>query len=1199
MKNTEYKYLDLLKRKLDPIQEEVCCRTENTIVAAGAGSGKTQVLATRFAWLVMSKNIPARKILTLTFTKKAAAEMYSRIYSILKFFAENPETPEREKNNAKTAIEEFSEVHIQTLDSYCANIVRQAANRYGIKPDFTPGSSIPDLKLKALQFVLKHRNNPAILHFAGTDNLQDFATDFGTIADKYSSLADSSNFFTSKLIAQKEEIISSWNMQYEELKKLPAEIKEFVTTAKDFEEEYGKDDFFIRLNTFLESGTPEFIKLSSDTFEQPETFKKIKAFENWLSELLAIPRSAKKNDIVRNCKALLKKYEDDVLLHGILGFINEYNWIKQYLELLDLFSEQIRDAKRTSGTLTFNDLTMLTLKILEQQEDIRIQEQNAYDKIMIDEFQDNNSKNRDLLFKLSELPDGTLNKEKLFFVGDEKQSIYKFRGAEVSVFNQLQIDLNTKPLQMIYNYRSTNELLASFNKMFGQAESVDSEQELPAPSVFPPVVQNSFEAAFPPMAQARQVDSSYNEKPLPELTESNINAHVCMFNSSLLDDDKDNEFLSTEDQTAFYIATKIKELYDSENPEKRRYSDFAYLDKSRTNRRYITSWLSRLGIPYNLDQQGNLFTEAPVNDIYNYLRLCVYPSDIKAFASVLRSPFTGLSSASTETILAKLASSSENTSDTDSEYIPEPFPLTDSLGNSITDSLIPSETEKYTTAAKNFTENRKKLLSQSITKTLDFLWFDCAYRYETIQNPTVHLLSEHYDLLFELARTADESNNSLAWFVDQLAIIRDNENKSLASAKEDTDLEMEEYPVEKSDAVQIMTIHKSKGLQFKHVFLCGVTGSPKPASSDKTYYSDEFGLSVRPNTSADYFFEKNRNLENCKNDAEFRRVLYVGVTRAEKDFYIVGSWSKPPKSSTAEPPVMQKLINYYYNEAQIPDPEKTGIIQFTKNAPFDFLSIPCQTKSYAYSLQKMTSRIEVTPEVYQNAGTIEYIWPESNRKTPSSLEKSFTASSQSTGLFGNTGNTVNPGDSSLGDSSLQPEDSDSGQKYDSPEDTLTSQAFTAADFGTLVHAYLEAMSNGITPEEFKPAQKLLKSLSETESKEKCSDCIKLCKVFEESSLGQEFYECKKSGRFYKPEWAFRMFHQNTIFTGSIDLIFENPDKTYTIVDYKSDSEICAEKYTAQQNCYRTAAAKMLNCPENKITCQLFFLKHNQQVTVES
>lgn len=77
LNKTEYAYLDLLEKKLDSKQKAVCCREGNTIVAAGAGSGKTQVLATRFAWLVMSMGIRAPQILTLTFTKKAAGDRKS------------------------------------------------------------------------------------------------------------------------------------------------------------------------------------------------------------------------------------------------------------------------------------------------------------------------------------------------------------------------------------------------------------------------------------------------------------------------------------------------------------------------------------------------------------------------------------------------------------------------------------------------------------------------------------------------------------------------------------------------------------------------------------------------------------------------------------------------------------------------------------------------------------------------------------------------------------------------------------------------------------------------------------------------------------------------------------------------------------------------------------------------------------------
>ena len=187
----QYKYLGILERALDPSQENVCFTTENSVVAAGAGSGKTQVLATRFAWLVISQKVEVSEILTLTFTDKAASEMYQRIYATLKYFAEytpktdaelvdffknkrkieNPSSQmiqefreaeqdltEDKKALAKKALLNFTDAHIQTLDSYCGSVVRQCANRYGISPDFSVGSTdaVRTIKDKAFKFVLKY-----------------------------------------------------------------------------------------------------------------------------------------------------------------------------------------------------------------------------------------------------------------------------------------------------------------------------------------------------------------------------------------------------------------------------------------------------------------------------------------------------------------------------------------------------------------------------------------------------------------------------------------------------------------------------------------------------------------------------------------------------------------------------------------------------------------------------------------------------------------------------------------------------------------------------------------------------------------------------------------------------------------------------------------------------------------------------------
>mgnify|MGYP002856134388 FL=1 len=152
---TYQEFHSLLEKKPDRDQEKVIRSVKNTIVSAGAGSGKTQTLASRFVYLLAGdledqngKKIPnptVERILTLTFTNKAAAEMYQRIYKTLKFFAGKTENQESKKKLEK-AIADFSKARIQTLDSYSASVLRQAAANYGIRPDFSQGEEPARIK---------------------------------------------------------------------------------------------------------------------------------------------------------------------------------------------------------------------------------------------------------------------------------------------------------------------------------------------------------------------------------------------------------------------------------------------------------------------------------------------------------------------------------------------------------------------------------------------------------------------------------------------------------------------------------------------------------------------------------------------------------------------------------------------------------------------------------------------------------------------------------------------------------------------------------------------------------------------------------------------------------------------------------------------------------------------------------------------
>lgn len=178
----EYPFLEKFLKK-DSEQWEACCAdsgTKNIVVSAGAGSGKTRVLATRFAWLVVTGKTSVSEILTLTFTKKAAAKMYERIYydtlSKIRDARENGKsllTAEQLKR-VNAAIENFSNAHIQTIDSYCAEVARMAAPHYGFAPEFSVGDSDTNRMIcdMAMKFVLEHRENPAIQEITALGKLK-------------------------------------------------------------------------------------------------------------------------------------------------------------------------------------------------------------------------------------------------------------------------------------------------------------------------------------------------------------------------------------------------------------------------------------------------------------------------------------------------------------------------------------------------------------------------------------------------------------------------------------------------------------------------------------------------------------------------------------------------------------------------------------------------------------------------------------------------------------------------------------------------------------------------------------------------------------------------------------------------------------------------------------------------------------------
>ncbi|MEE1165617.1 MAG: UvrD-helicase domain-containing protein [Treponema sp.] len=1262
----KYEYLDLLDRKLDESQRKVCCSDINTIVAAGAGSGKTQTLATRFAWLIMeNENIGASQILTLTFTKKAAAEMYARIYSNLGKFANNEKTPQPQRDRAKKALDDFANVHIQTLDSYCGGVLRQSANRYGIRPDFTTGSadSISGIKTKALSFVLAHRDNPAVLAFSKPGELQTFAEDFfASIIANYTSLATPENIFSTFIEIQKEKVCQAFNYLMgfnnsgctdpEVLKCTPypaiiaalkKEYDEYVAEKPGKNKIEKLEDAYKIYCDFEDLWNGR--KLSSKDFDgsagelQEKLEKLINAFDTFASFIL------KGSDTLKTLiKQARGKAGDPVelnstarFLRSLINYVFNFKYFEGLFALLDEFLLEINWEKRSSGALTFKDVSEMALRTLVEQDDIRRQECAAYKKIMIDEFQDNNGANRDLLFLLSIDPEKEvpfpknsldsdalrksllpmLEQNKLFFVGDEKQSIYKFRGADVAVFNQLKNDLVSLNgqdafLHMTNNYRSTAELLSSFNHIFG-GHRAHNGVLVPVPDVPHPKDDNCalpgsvfmkdvpldqlYEAGYSSDSCATKPDVA-NKVVFPPvtITQDNCCAHMAFFlkTNELENEMSLNHLMDSDETQSYFIASKIKEMH-SKDPDGS-YSDFAILEKSRSKRDVLTRWLDYFEIPYSLDQQAKIFSDGPVNDFYNFLRLCVYPSDVTAFASYLRSPFAGLSQVSMETIL-----SHEKFFDDKNDEI-----LRADLSN--------EEFEKYLDARKLFMEEKEKSLGRPLTQTLDVLWYDSGYRFETLLNSQVEAFGEHYDLLYEIARECDQAGKSVGWFIDQLGQIKAAEINTWNADGAELDVKEVSYPLEKQDGVQIMTIHKSKGLEFNHVFIWGISGAPKSDKTENYFFDDENGVSVKlPDGDDNFFFIRQKDLADKKALAESRRVIYVACTRAVKDFYIVGSLETAGEtdkrkgisiSSQSDKTLIANLLTQYYPNFYLDGQKALSAYEdialpFNPQAPFDFMLIGAKPKNLLWKARNESSaqlsstdkkREELCAqreETYKNAKIIQTPKLAVKRLSPSALEM---VQAPECGLHFSDVPLAEYGRIN----EIIEQKSNVVKQSDIPEQRQ--YKFSYADFGTLAHFVMECYANGKSFEDENLKAYAL-SLSERDRILLFELCRKMKVGFANSKLGSELFACKKRGGIVRPEWTYRTSIDGWIFTGSLDLLFQNEDGTFTIVDYKTDMNLKPELYFYQQTCYRRAAADLLGVSPDQIRCYLYYLRFHKAVDI--
>jgi len=1106
--------LDNLFAILDPEQRTATLATGNTVVAAGAGSGKTRVLTARYLHLVLEKGLPIDKVLALTFTQKAAAEMKSRIHKTLR---------ELEHPLARSVLEGFHQARISTIDSLCGAIARSACRQWGIPPDFQldDAGARDAARAQALPFVLRYRTHPAIKHLLFTTELEKIAENlFASLVATHSPISSPIDFRT-LFLKQDAEVHRRIESALAEASKVMHEICRLAQTPS--------------IKT-MKSIIPISVLTAPDTPAKNNTNELI-TFRTALSLFAVAPQrmGTSKQPEAQAIKELLSEVRNrhDMECGALISFVLNRDVIDGLFTLLEEFQTLYNTQKRQSGRLSFADVAKMAVDALATDPELRRSWKAGVDAIMIDEFQDNNSLQRDLLFLLAEnstrmetgIPEPKdLCSDKLFFVGDEKQSIYRFRGADVAVFRALARDLGaasrTLPV-LSTNYRTRTSLLHQFNMIF--------------PAIFDSAgTAPDWEARFTCIQPNRPDYDS------PEPIQILVMDHMCL-------DDGDKK-IKSQIQEAECVARTIQTLIQSAVPvfdangvsHPCRADDCAILFRSTTNQMLFEHSLRAAGIPYQTENARGLFSDAPVNDLAALLRTVANPLDLKAWAIVLQSPFACLSGSGFTAALSALKSR-------DGSQRAEPAAV-----SACVDALLTGEDcEQWKALMDLFSEAVRWADRIPISEMLERLWYHRGYRVKVLSDPAVRHLTALFDYLFELARQADQDGQTLGEFLDRIEAIRRNEEK----------IDSLDIPIERTGGVRLMTIHKSKGLEFPIVFLanCDTTGKNN-TNSDLVYWSEVWGPTINvgparkvPFKDHNWFYLQGKAEEESKALAELRRLLYVGMTRAESRLYLSGVYklggdgqeSLVKQMAEKKPKTIKSFFDLFTQVLSLPNAGGVQVRAWKEDA-----IKPAARGLFGPSVQDMRTTAKTA--------VIQQWLPSPRRIIPTTALADFCAS----------GNVQVP------DSTERKFFGEQKKKDTEPQRF----GLSATEFGSAAHEAIEARLTGrpaILPESAK------------------SGLEKLADTFLTSELGR----LTSSATWLKTEFAFltrwELSAKTITVSGQIDLVFEH-DGHIHVVDYKTDTVENPEEHRQQLNVYRKAAGDLWQKP---VTTWLFYLRSARAVLV--
>ena len=839
-------------------------RGNNLLVSAAAGSGKTTVMIERIKDLIVKDHVPIENFLVVTFTKASSLDMKARLINKL---SQEPASP-----FLLDQIDNINTADVSNLHSFCARLLKSYFYEAGLDPTFVvlAQEEVDALKQKALNILFDKEfesNNQEF--FTLLDCLQKNRSDkelkecilklhefFNVIFNKeqwfesclkslYNPILDKNQacgIINGYVCGRIEKIIEQINMKISYYSDL--QLKDFVAYLQTMESQLLTVN---NRNSFTKNAQNLY---AITAYGAPPKVDEV--FAEHRKELDEFRLSVKKE--IENFKENFISDNPDKLKQELA--IAKNLAITLYNSAVK-FNEIFSELKREKGGLDFNDLEQFTLKVLENPEILNTLKQK-YKYVFVDEYQDINAVQEKIITLLS----GENNR---FMVGDIKQSIYRFRLCDPDIFlekyNSYKNLSKCKSIDLSKNFRSNKDILNFVNLVFDDRMTIDfggidykETARLEAGSDF---------------TEENPVTLCYINT--QELTESKKNAGKV--DVSKVYSVKEHEQLEELEHLKFkaeseYIASEIldlvanKTIYDAKTKTNKsiRYKDIAILLPARNN--FLDCLLevfASCGIPVSTDASQNVLTDQFVKSIYNYLKL-IYNSkqDIEMF-SVLYSP------------------------------------LTDFSLNEIAQLRILEPDCKFFYQSLQNCKQNNAINAKLLQKICNFIQNIDKYRklagYKTVKQIAKQIVTDFN--IINLILTEKDGNqrlNLLNKFIDILP--ESNIYEFFADGP------LETINAEKSadiNAVQIVTIHKSKGLEYPVAFVADIDRQFNLQNMySNMLISKELGLGVD-------FFDQQERFKNTsvakeaikltetrKNIEEQQRLLYVALTRAINKLYVFG-----------------------------------------------------------------------------------------------------------------------------------------------------------------------------------------------------------------------------------------------------------------------------------------------------------------------